>query len=259
MTLQSPDSNAPAQPGEARVPVTLKAVIKKPTVTYVILAVTISIYGLQYLSQALTGGAYDLPFFLGGKINEFILKGEIWRLITPVLLHGSLMHIAFNMYALFSIGPSLERHYGHSRFLMLYLIGGFAGNALSFVLSPNPSLGASTAVFGLVAAEAVFIFKNRNLFGNRARSMLMNLGLIIIVNLALGLSAGSGIDNWGHLGGLAGGLIFAWEAGPLYKIQTGGATGYELLDSKSREQVWWGVMLSAGLFTAVVIGRLLVK
>jgi rhomboid protease GluP len=257
MTTPPPEPAASTQPGEVRVPVSLKSAIKRPMVTYVILGITIAIYGLQYLSQTLTGGTYDWPYLLGGKINEFILRGELWRLITPVLLHGNLMHIAFNMYALFSLGPSLERHYGHSRFLMLYLIGGFTGNALSFVLSPNPSLGASTAIFGLVAAETIFIFKNKNLFGKRASSMLINLVLIIFVNIAFGVSAGSGIDNWGHLGGLAGGLIFAWVAGPVYKVQPGGATGFELLDLKTKEQIWWGVMLSAGLFVALVIGRML--
>lgn len=258
MTISPPEPNAPAETGEVRVPVSLRSSAKKPTITYSILVITIAIFGLQYLSQTSTGGVYDWPYLLGGKINEFILRGELWRLITPVLLHGGLMHIAFNMYALFSIGPSLERYYGHGRFLLLYLIGGFAGNALSFVLSPNPSLGASTAVFGLVAAETVFIFKNKNLFGVRARSMLINLGLIILINISFGLSAGSGIDNWGHLGGLAGGVIFAWVAGPVYKLQPGGTTGFELLDSRTKDQVWWGVLLSAGLFAAMVIGRLLV-
>jgi rhomboid protease GluP len=258
MNIQPTITPESPQPGEVRVPVTMRAAVNKPVVTYTILVVTILVFGLQWLSQTTTSGQ-DWPFALGGKINEFILQGQLWRLITPVLLHGSLMHIAFNMYALFVIGPSLERHYGHYRFLMLYLIGAFAGNTLSFVLSPNPSLGASTAIFGLVAAEAVFIFKNRQLFGSRARSMLINLGLIIVVNLALGLGVQSGIDNWGHLGGLIGGFIFAWVAGPIYKVEPiAGPTGFELLDSRTKNEVWWGFLLSGGLFAAVVIGRLLV-
>ncbi|MRS05375.1 rhomboid family intramembrane serine protease, partial [bacterium] len=76
-------------------------------VTYVILGVTVLMYALQYLSQSLLGGV-DLPFVLGGKVNELILRGQIWRLLTPVLLHGGLLHLAFNMYALYSIGRGLE-------------------------------------------------------------------------------------------------------------------------------------------------------
>jgi len=234
------------------VPVAVKLPAKKPMVTYVLIGVTVLVYLLQGLSTSLSQNGYDWPFMLGGKINELILQGQVWRLVTPALLHGSLLHIAFNMYALFSLGSSLERYYGHSRFLLLYVIGAFCGNSLSFLLSPNPSLGASTAVFGLVAAEGVFIYRNRKLFGARARTMLTNLVLIVIVNLMIGLQPG--IDNWGHLGGLIGGGAFAWMAGPLLQVQQT-YTGYELTDSRTNNNLLWGILLSAGLFTAIVIGR----
>jgi rhomboid protease GluP len=256
-----PDSGAPAatQPGEVRVPVVLRANARKPTVTYVLMAVTIVIYGLQFLSEKLLGTGYDLPFFYGGKINEFILQGQVWRLITPALLHGSIIHLAFNMYALFIIGPSLERFYGHKRFFLLYLIGAYAGNVLSFLLSANPSLGASTAVFGLVAAEAVFIYRNKKMYGSKARSMLINLMLIIAVNLFLGLSPNSSIDNWGHLGGLVGGLIFSWFAVPFFALQTNELGGYELTDISSKQKTWWGLIISVGLFTILVILKFILR
>lgn len=244
----------PPEQQPARVPVLVRPPVQKPMVTYVLIGITVVVYGLQWLSKLTLSGGYDLPTLFGAKINEYILLGQVWRLITPVLLHGSLLHIAFNMYALFSIGPSLERHYGHGRFLLLYLVGGFAGNTLSFLLSPNPSVGASTAVFGLVAAEAVFILKNKELFGGRARSILMNLGMVIVVNLVIGMSPG--IDNLGHLGGLLGGTIFAWIAGPLLKVQAT-LNGYELVDSRTNRDIFWGLLLSAGLFLAAVIGRML--
>lgn len=187
---------------------------KKIYFSFYILGITVFVYILQNLSQMIFG--YDLPVFFGAKINQFILQGQLWRLITPVLLHGSLIHIGFNMYALFNIGPSLERKYGLWPFLALYLIGGVWGNTLSFLLSPNPSLGASTAIFGLIAAQGVYIYKNRYLLGPAARPMLMNIAMVVVVNLMLGLSPG--IDNWGHIGGLLGGLFFAWFAGPSFGI-----------------------------------------
>jgi rhomboid protease GluP len=220
----------------------------------VILGLTILIYGLQYLSQAMLNGT-DLPYFLGGKINELILRGQVWRLITPVLLHGSILHLAFNMYALYSIGRSLEQFYGHWRYLALYLVAGYTGNVLSFVLSANPSLGASTAIFGLAAAQGVLIVKNRKLFGRRAQSMLINLGLVLAVNLSLGFSPNSGIDYWGHIGGLIGGAVFAWVAGPVFAIKANNENGLELVDDVSKEQLLWAILLSAGLFTAAVIGK----
>jgi rhomboid protease GluP len=249
-----PNSSNPTNPQaqQVRVPVTFRVSKDKPTVTYILLAVTVLIYGLQYLSQVLTG--YDLPAALGEKVNELILAGQVWRLITPVFLHASILHIAFNMYALFIFGPGLEQYYGHWRYLLLYMIGGYTGNVLSFIFSANPSLGASTAIFGLVAAEIVFIYRNRQLFGSRARGMLLNLGLVVVVNLALGLQPG--VDNWGHLGGILGGFIFAWIAGPHYQVQQS-LTGLELLDNHHQHEALWGTLLSAGLFTAVVIGRFL--
>lgn len=184
-------------------------------VTYVILGSTIIVYLLQLLSQVVFNGA-DIPAALGMKVNEAIVLGQFWRLITPMLLHGSLLHIGFNMYALHIFGRGLERHYGHWRFLALYLMGAFVGNVFSFLLSISPSLGASTAIFGLVGAEGVFIFSNRKWFGQRARPMLLNIAMIVGINLMLGLSPG--IDNWGHMGGLIGGAIFAWFAGPLWQV-----------------------------------------
>lgn len=248
------DQEPPASAQPQRVEVRLPDAVKTPWVTYVTLGVTILVYLLQMLSQSLFGQNTDLPFIYGGKINSFILQGQVWRLITPILLHGSILHIAFNMYALFSIGPSLEKAYGHLRFLLLYLLGGFAGNTLSFLLSPNASLGASTAIFGLVAAEVVFIYRNKAMFGKRASSMLANLGLIIVVNLVLGLNPG--IDNWGHLGGLIGGAIFAWVAGPVYQLGVGSG-GYELQDKHTQQEIIWGALLTFGIFAAIAIGRIL--
>jgi len=237
-------------------PVAVKLPGKTTSVTYVLIGVTVFFYILQLLSQSFSNDGYDWPLLLGGKINDLILQGQVWRLITPALLHGSLLHIAFNMYALFSLGSSLERYYGHGRFLLLYIIGAFAGNTLSFLLSPKASIGASTAVFALVAAEGVFIYRNRSLFGGRARSMLTNLGLIIAVNLVIGLQPG--IDNWGHLGGLIGGAVFAWFAGPLMKVQ---ATyyGYELANTSDRKDTLIGTLLAGGMFLVLLVVGFVLK
>lgn len=257
MTVPNPETPPSAPPAERLVPVLLRTKVKRPMVTYVILGVTILMYGLQYLSQSLLNGV-DLPYVLGGKINDLILRGQVWRLITPVLLHGGILHLAFNMYALYSIGRSLELFYGHWRYSALYLATAYTGNVLSFIFSANPSLGASTAIFGLFAAQGVLIFKNRRLFGSRAQSMLINLGLVLAINLSLGFSPNSGIDYWGHIGGLIGGVVFAWVAGPVFAVKANAENGLELVDSVGRDQLRWAVLLSAGLFTAAVIGKFIV-
>jgi rhomboid protease GluP len=230
-----------------------------PVVTYAILGLTVLVYLFQELSKAgilyqpflalgnlLMGsqlmdqlitqsGSRDLPLLIGAKISSLIVAGQIWRLITPALLHASLTHIGFNMYALFVIGPSLESYYGRWRFLALYLLGALGGNILSFWRSDGLSVGASTAIFALVAAEGVFIYQNRALFGAQARRMLNNVIFIVAINLMLGLTGG--IDNWGHLGGLLTGLAFAWFAGPRLTVDFSHMRP-ELVDQRAASTSW---------------------
>lgn len=210
----------------------------KPIVTYTLLGLTILIYLIQTASRYFLN--IDWPFVLGGKINHLIIAGQFWRLITPAFLHSNIMHIGFNMYALTILGRRLERTYGHGRFLLLYLLAAFGGNVLSFVLSPTPSLGSSTGVFGLLAAEAVFIYQNRRLFGQRTRNMLSNILMILFINLAIGLSPNSNIDNFGHLGGLLAGFLFASLGGPKWVVE--GISPFLLIkDSRPKREVWVAV------------------
>ncbi len=181
----------------------------RPRWAYILLGITVTAYLLQLLSQAVLG--YDLLVALGAKSSELIRAGQFWRLFTPILLHGSITHIGFNMYALFILGTDLESRMGHGRFLLLYMLAGFAGNVFSFLLSDGISVGASTAIFGLIAAQGIFLYQHRTLLVN-ARRALNGLLSVLAINLVISLTPG--IDLWGHLGGLLGGLIFAWFAGP---------------------------------------------
>lgn len=212
------------QPGAIRVAVPTV----RPIVTYAILAFTIFIYLLQVAGQYFLKTDYVTAF--GIKYNSLIRAGEIWRLITPVFLHGSILHIGFNMYALFIFGRGLEARFGHWRFTLLYFLSGYAGNVLSFLLTPAPSLGASTAIFGLLAAEGMFIFQNRKLLGGQANRALMNVLSIAAVNLLIGFSV-TGVDNYGHLGGILGGLIFAWFGGPRWRLE-GFTPSVKLVDER---------------------------
>jgi rhomboid protease GluP len=219
---QNPNENIPtgevpsSQPSispVARLSIHFEA--KKPIVTYVLMGVTVAFFLLQMASTYLLG--YDLPAGIGAKVNEAIIQGQIWRLITPILLHGSITHIFFNMYALVSIGRDIEIYYGHKRYLVLYLVSGFAGNVFSFLITHGASYGASTSIFGLIAAEGVFIFQNRRFFRN-SRAMLINVAVIVGINLFI-VGLIPNIDNFGHLGGLIGGAAFAWLAGPIWAPQ----------------------------------------
>lgn len=252
MNSQEPNfRDNPAQTGPYAQPVRWQAPRETPYITYGILILTVAVFVLQLGSKYLIG--YDLPAYLGVKENTLIQGGEIWRLITPMFLHSTnmLLHIVFNMYALFAFGPGLERFYGHGRFLALYLLAGFTGNVLSFVFSPVASLGASTAVFGLVGAEAVFLYRNRQILGRQAQGALVNLLVIVMLNLFLGFSS-SFIDNWGHIGGLLGGILFAWFGGPLLQIE--GIYPYlSISDSRTKQESLLAGALIAFGFGAIAL------
>jgi rhomboid protease GluP len=190
--------------------------VYRPYVTYILIGICVVVYLLQAATSYFLH--IDIPAALGVKDNNLIMQGQIWRLFTPIFLHGSIIHIGFNMYALFYIGPTLERFYGRWRYLALFILSGFGGNVISFMFSQYQSLGSSTAIFGLLGAQGVLLYQNREIFGSIARRALSQVILIAVVNLVIGLTPG--IDNWGHIGGLIGGTLFAWFGGPLLQHQT---------------------------------------
>lgn len=226
-----------------------------PRVTYAIVGITALVYLLQlgstYLyGYAIPGAQMDWLELYGARINDAIRAGELWRFITPVLLHGSLVHIGSNMYGVIIFGPTLERNFGHWRFLLLYLLGGFAGNVLSFLLTGGYSVGASTAVFALIGAEAVFLYRNRKLFGDQFGRAMSNILVIVVLNAFIGLVPG--VDYMGHIGGLLGGLMFAWFAGPIWEVQ-GFAPSFYVADQREPRNVVTGAALVVLVFGALAV------
>ena len=249
-----PASNSP-QPVSPQ-PVRVALPQAAPYVTYTIIGVTVVFYLLQVASVFVFG--YPTTFsnidwleLYGARINEFILAGQLWRLLTPALLHGSPTHIFFNMYALLSFGTSLERYFGHGRFVTLYVLGAFAGNVASFLFSDGYSVGASTAVFGLIGAEAVFLYQNRKMLAGQFRSAIGNVLFVIAINLFL-VGSLPGIDNWGHIGGLVGGLMFTWFASPIWEIE-GIQPLLQLVDRRSTREVVTGAALVLIVFGALAV------
>ena len=244
-----PPVSDPPQPAPPPRAISVAMPRSAPYVTYSIIGVTVFFYILQFLSTYLFGR--DLLVLYGARINEAILAGELWRFLTPALLHGSLPHIAFNMYALLSFGTSLERHFGHGRFFLLYVLGAFTGNVASFLFSPGYSVGASTAIFGLLGAEAVFLIQNRKVFPGQFRSAIGNIIFIAAINLFI-IGSLPGIDNWGHIGGLLGGLMFTSFAGPKWDIE-GIHPAYHLVDRRPVRAVIIGAATVVLIFGALAM------
>lgn len=251
-----PSADQPPQPAPPPKSVPVAIPRSAPYVTYSIIAVTVAFFLLQLASVQIYKYAdpsigMDWLEYYGARINDKILAGELWRLLTPALLHGSLPHIAFNMYALLSFGTALERYFGHTRFFLLYVLSAFAGNVASFLYMPDYSysVGASTAVFGLLGAEAVFLIQNRKVFPGQFRNAIGNIIFIAFINLFI-IGSLPGIDNWGHIGGLIGGLMFTTFAGPKWDFE-GVYPAYRLVDRRPFISILVGaatvVLIFAGL------------
>ena len=178
-----------------------------PIVTWAILAVTIGIGASSILSP----DSQDLWFTLFGLDKGAVARGEWYRLLSVVLVHGGLLHLASNMYALYLVGPIVEALYGPARFLAIYVITAIAASTASYVFVLQDAVGASGAIFGLFGILFVALRVHRPLLGRQARSLASQVGVLIVLNLALGfglMGVGFGIDNAAHVGGvLAGGWL----------------------------------------------------
>jgi len=254
MTQDNPNPYQPSSPAGTAGQLAIRQVYH-PYVTYSLMGVCVVMYLIQLGTQSLYG--IDIPAAWGVKANDLILQGQVWRLFTPIFLHGSIFHIAFNMYALFYLGRTLERYYRHWRFLVLFFLGGFAGNVISFMFSAHPSLGASTAIFGLLGAEGVLLYQNREIFGNMARQALSQVIMIAVINMIIGLSTPT-IDIWGHIGGLIGGTLFAWFGGPIFKLQ-GLFPPYTIADVRTPREVIVAGVGVGGLFFFLAIAVMFIR
>lgn len=180
-------------------------------VTFAVIAVTVVAYVLSFVSPDLD----DRLFFTFAQANSRIARGEWWRIFTPVLQHGSAAHIAFNMFALYQLGPPVEVRYGKFNFLALYLAAAGTGGAFAYHFGDERDIlvGASGAIFGFFGLWLDSAYRQRDTaFG---RSLLSSLWVTLAINIALPFIL-PGISWQGHLGGLAAGILIgeAWARIP---------------------------------------------
>lgn len=168
------------------------------TVTLVLIGICTAIFLVEFLVGV------DAVARNWGLLPGYVAVNSEWyRLLTSAFLHGSLLHLGFNMYVLYVLGIPLERLLGHTRFLALYLIAGLGGAVASFTFSAinTVSVGASGAIFGLMGALVVA--------GRHLRADITQVLVLIGINVVIGFIA-PGIDWRAHLGGLITGAAVAW-------------------------------------------------
>jgi membrane associated rhomboid family serine protease len=203
----------------------------KPVVTYVLLAVT-SFIGLVQLIPGMDGPIKQALWFFAPYLypNLFAIPFEPWRLLTALFVHGGFIHLALNMLALWMLGQSLEPMLGRVRFLTLYLVSGLGGSVLVACLAPgNPTVGASGAIFGLMAALLII--------GRHIGANVTGLLVILGINFAVGFAFGQNISWQAHLGGAIVGALVA-----LIYTRT-----------RRRDQRVWQIVLLAVLVVLLIV------
>lgn len=172
---------------------------KTPYITYIIM-------GICFIMFLITGMGDDTGVLIeyGANLDVLVKNGEYYRLLTSMFLHSGLLHLFFNMYALYIIGPQVESFFGKTKYLIIYLLSGISGSLLSVAFNVNTvSVGASGAIFGLFGALLYFGYNYRGYLGNVIKSQILP---VVIINLIFGFIS-TGVDVAGHIGGLIGGII----------------------------------------------------
>lgn len=187
---------------------------------------------------------YLVPILLNqysDVIREFCIHGpsvragEYYRLLSGLFLHGNIMHLLFNCYALYVIGSQIENVLGRVKFVIIYFFSGVMGAFFSMIFGGGvASIGASGAIFGLMGALVCFGYYYRVYLGNVVKTQILPL---IGLNLLIGFLS-PGIDNFAHIGGLIGGVLVTRALGVKDKT-----TGFEKING-------WIMLL---LFTAFIV------
>ena len=165
----------------------------------------VAINVIVYLFERLVWGLDPAQLYAhGGLYGPVLQNGQWWRIVTSAFLHGSDMHLLFNMIALYQVGTFVELIYGTPRMAIIYFLSAFGGGVAVTYLSPYVvTIGASGAIFGLFGALAVAGFR----LGPRGRSIMQQTTGIIVINLAISFFPGSNISVADHIGGLITGTL----------------------------------------------------
>ena len=199
---------------EIHEPIPQRTLMRYLASPYTITTALIAINTLVFLAMVATGISFTQPtpldvFNWGGDYAPATVGAhQWWRLLTSCFLHFGIIHIGFNMYVLYQIGPFIEVTFGRARYLILYFIAGLAGSVTSISIHPNSvSAGASGAIFGLYGAVFGFLLINRRTLDPVAtKSIAKSAGIFVLYNVVYGSISGT-TDLSAHFGGLIAGFL----------------------------------------------------
>jgi membrane associated rhomboid family serine protease len=171
------------------------------------------------ITAAVSFVAFSAPSVLDALLLDpfWIQQGQLYRLVTVTLVHGGYLHLFLNLYALWVVGPVVESIWGKRLFVLFYVITAIGGSTGSFLFSNAASVGASGAIFGLVGVILAGTMAHHPVLDRRARAIVPQLGMFVIINLIFGFvsqAGGLNIDNAAHIGGLLTGLWLGFVVPP---------------------------------------------
>ncbi|MHB8654596.1 MAG: rhomboid family intramembrane serine protease [Terriglobia bacterium] len=249
VSLKAPRAREGTAPGRV-----MGGLIPVPsTATSALVAANIALYGVAwYLTQEAASAQFTAAPAWGGIDNSVLARlgamfgpaieaGQWWRLVTAIFLHASLIHIGFNLWCLFDLGPTVESLFSTAKFIFLFLVTGIAGFMLSFWWNRGFSVGASGAILGLIGILIGASFHHGSM-GKEYRGQLWRWVMYIAIFGLLGM----GVDNAAHIGGLISGIALG------YLIPEGEP------DTRAGENLWNGlailsVMIIAGSFALMAL------
>jgi membrane associated rhomboid family serine protease len=179
-----------------------------------LLTINLAVFiGMILTSGSLMGFSGQTLVRWGGNFGPLTVGGEYWRLVTTGFVHANLLHIAFNMWCLWSLGQLSERLFGRWQTLCIYLLTGVGGALLSIGYNPGRlEVGASGAIFGIAGALLAGIkFGNLAISAGERKSIISSMIFFIILNFSLGMRGS--VDNMCHLGGFVTGLLIGVPLG----------------------------------------------
>jgi rhomboid protease GluP len=177
-----------------------------PPLTLVLIAACVAVFVWELTSGALS--SKDAIIDAGALSRAEVMKGEIWRVVTSMFLHGGFDHLIGNCFVLYVLGMATEHAFGISRAGLIYLVSGLSGSALSVAMTQGPSVGASGAIFGLCGSVIVFLFRYHKVFFVRDKRISVVLLVWAVWTVATGFLSPE-IDNFCHIGGFVGGVLAA--------------------------------------------------
>jgi membrane associated rhomboid family serine protease len=210
-------------------------------ITRALIAINVAVYLVTVVQghglNSPGGSLYDRWLLFG----PFVAHGGWYRLVTAMFLHGFLLHIAFNMLALWFIGVPVEQYLGRTRYAGLYFVSGLAGSAGALLQAPlAPTVGASGAIFGILGAMFILEWQATGRFAGQALTW-------IVINLVISFSF-SGISWGGHVGGLIGGILITlayaeWRRGRALfgNLDLAGIVGLVVVAAGSVAIAYWKV------------------